>query len=255
LVKNFPAFISANVSAKAKAQGAVESRNEGKGYYLLRSLHHSFNIYVDASGNPDVLWDHHSYAGLRLALSLIYNPQSRIVKKCGWIKRNEIVKKAKDKVKIKSKAPVVKFGKIQYIWTNKEDCESGKSQVMKLISLDLVEKANLFVNEDYAAQKNLRAQCERVAFENATEEEKEMVVEVTMSSEDNYEKLTYSHPDLENTVETENEIKLNTSSKEDCIVTIETKPKDNEDCIVTIESKPKVKVVECNQQIEESELE
>jgi len=148
---------------------------------------------------------------LRVALPLIYNPQSSIVRGCRNLKRTTKVwnEKNKEDEKVTSEAPIVKYGKIDYIWTNKEECESGKSKVMNLVSLDLVERAMPFDSElkhnDFAKAKDIRLQCEVVAFENATEEEKAMAVEVSMSSEDNYEKLTYSHPLLENEEESEKE--------------------------------------------------
>lgn len=217
LKEKYPAFASADVSEKAKKQGAgVSSDYKDKGFYPLRfasALSRSSTrvAYGNSSGFRDWLYTGNTYAGLRVALPLIYNPHYSIVRCCRQEARTtkiwDIDKSAN--IVVASKAPVVNYGGIEYIWSNKEECESGKSKVMNLVSLKLVEKALPFDRQgnhnDYAKAEELRAQCERVAFENATEEEKEMAVEVTMSSEDNYEKLTYSYLLLENEEESEME--------------------------------------------------
>lgn len=199
LKEKFPAFASANVSEKAKMQGTVFSDvYKNKGCYLLRSAYSGSSIGIDIGHmNGTRKWDYVNsiVSGLRLSLSLKYNANSSVVKSLKNVERTtEVWAKERD-VEVKSVAPVVNYGGIDYIWTNKEECEAGKSNIMNLTSLDLVERAMSFdfdmKNNDFAKAKDIHMQCEVVAFENATEEEKAMAVEVEMSSENNYQNFSY----------------------------------------------------------------
>jgi len=202
--EKFPAFAGAVVSEIAKRQGAgINEDYNGNGYYPLRTRCEDdwHFYYVSSGGNCNAghyKRDGFGLAGLRVVLSLIYNPKSSIVRHCRNVFRaaKNYDRTAQRDLTKKSMAPVVFYAGNDYIWTNKEDCEEGKSKVMNLISLELPECVVFFKNpqdpNDYAkAAEKLHAQCERVAFENATEEEKAMAVEVEMSNEDDYEKVKY----------------------------------------------------------------
>ena len=204
----FRAFMSADLSEKAKKQGAFSDKSvfKGKGWYPLRSAWSGsatrifygtdlgFHIGDLPSGN---------HAGLRVAFKVIYNPDSSLVQGCRIEKRTTSVINVIDiysleidgnKINVTSSAPIVKFGGKDCIWLNKEDCESGKSKEMELWTLDLVERAVPFDKKmgtnDFAKATELIAQCDRVLKENCTKEELDMIVPVEMSSEDNYEKTT-----------------------------------------------------------------
>ena len=202
----FRAFMSADVSENAKEEKAFcSSEFKGKGWYRLRSPVSSSadSIYC---GDECGCLNYESYddlfAGLRVAFKIIYNPNSSLVKGCRIEKRTTLVyKKAKkNTINVTSSAPIVRFGGKDCIWLNKEDCESGKSKVMELWTLDLIERAMSFDDtepfglheetNDFAKAKKLIKQCDRVLKENCTKEEIDMIVPVQMSSEDNYEKTT-----------------------------------------------------------------
>lgn len=199
LKKKFPAFASAFVSDKAKAQGAyVDSDYEGKGHYPLRTAADPYSlIFFGHSSGMRVFYSSSSNsAGLRVALQVIYNPECDVVKSCKNEKRTTLVcneNNGQDE-NVTSEAPIVIFGKIKYIWLNKEECEAGTAKTMQLVSLDLLERAvpldiNGFHN-DYALAEALRGQVNRIAKENCTKEELDMIVPVAMSKEDGYAKAT-----------------------------------------------------------------
>ncbi len=197
--EKFRAFMSADVSAVAKNQGAwVSDSYKGKGYFPTRSplSESSSRVY---SGNPNGVrgWDYSNYehAGLRVALNLIYNPDSSLVKGCKNLKQTSLVydKQTGDDIKITSTAPIITVDGIQFIWLNKEECEAGTAKTMELWTLELVEKAEPFSKDgshnNYAKAEKLRAQCNRIVEDlaNKDAEFKELLVPVKMSSEDNYQ--------------------------------------------------------------------
>ena len=214
LEEKYPAFAGGELSEKAKKQGAWESiEYKNKGFYFLRTpiigssstIHGGHVFGVRARGTTSL-----ASAGLRVALGLIYNPKSSLVRGCRNLKLTSKGWNGEKEVYVTSTAPVVKYGGNDYIWTNKEECENGSAKIMSLISLDLIERAVPFAREfehnDYAKAEELRAQCERVAFKNATMEELKMAVEATMSSEDGYKSVKYNIPHKEDADESENEI-------------------------------------------------
>ncbi len=197
--RKYLAFMGAKLSEKARNDGAGESDDYIAGYFFLRSpfLGSTDRVYC---GHDDAARDWYyasaSNAGLRVAFNLIYNPECDLVRGCRMETRKALVwnpENGKDET-VESTAPIVKFGKYDCIWLNKEECESaytkGETAVMQLWTLDLVAKAEPFAenddHNDYAKAKKLRAQCESLF----TEEELAEMVEVEMSSEDGYEKAT-----------------------------------------------------------------
>ncbi len=221
LKEKYPAFVAAQLSRKAYEQNSSFNVSTDCGTYPLRNFH-SWECkgkfyYVNSYGKLECGWP--VGVGLRVALSLKYNRKSSIVRRCRLYTQEDcLVDYSGEKgvyhyETVTSIAPVVTFGGIKYIWTNKEDCENGKSQVMNCISLKLIERAEPFEivlgYVDYAQAENLHAQCERVAFANATKKEKAMVVEVEMSerrSKGYYESLSYQFS--KNADKYENEIEL-----------------------------------------------
>lgn len=207
LFGRYPAFASADVSEKAKEQDVYRDYSNKGVYYLRTTLPWKSSTPVDfvsSDGSHLIDMSLNYVPGLRVGLSLNYIPQSEIVSNCKKIKRTawvynetageDITKLSKKET---SKAPVVTYGGIEYIWLNKKECEKGESAVMQLISVDILCKAEPFTakgnKSDYATAVDLRAQCEKVAFENATEEEKAMVAEVIMSSNDGYKTMVYTN--------------------------------------------------------------
>ncbi len=199
IIKKFPAFASASLSEKAKKDGACENSDYKAGYYFTRTaLPGSSIIVMFVNDVGDLFWDIGDGigAGLRVALQTIYNPECNLVKGCKEVSRTaEIWDKEKRKaVKTTSKTPVVTFGKKDYIWLNKDECENGKEKSMRLVSLELIARAKPFDKDgdtnDYGSEeaKKLRQQCQDEAFEFATEEEKKLLVKVKLSEKDGYEK-------------------------------------------------------------------
>ena len=155
----FRAFMSADLSEKAMAQGAFCSSNyKGKGMYPLRSPFSDSDSIAHCENKPHnylkIAYGHDfgdigwfltpMYAGLRVAFKVIYNPDSKLVKDFRTEERTAL-KHGKKNI---SSAPIVKFGGKDCIWLNKEDCENGKSKEMELWTLDLVEKAVPFNRND-----------------------------------------------------------------------------------------------------------
>ncbi len=199
IMTKFPAFASASLSAKAKKDLAFENSDYKAGYYFTRTALPGSSDGVKYVGTDgDLRWTRsYNYdTGLRVALQIIYNPECNLVKGCKKVSRTAEIwdKKKGDTVKTTSKAPVVTFGKKDYIWLNKDECENGKEKSMRLVSLELIARAKQFDKDgntnDYGSEeaKELRQQCQYKAFEFATEEEKAMLVKVRLSEEDKYEK-------------------------------------------------------------------
>lgn len=224
--KKFPAFISSLMSDNAQEQrvtriaklATIIDKTEAKrdvkqhhmGQYFLRTPYFSDSVVAVEKGGTKIVNPSAEAEGLRVGISIVYNPDSAAAKSCRMITRTVVWSYGRFENKETSTAPIITFAGKEYVWINKEECESGKAQVMSCISLDLLAKAEPYYKEekkkvlffhvskdksvrhnDYAKAEELRAQCERVAFENASEEEKAMVVEVEMSSQDLYEDLTY----------------------------------------------------------------
>ena len=203
IIKKFPAFASASLSEKAKKEDAYKENYYKAGYYFTRTAlpgsSHTVK-YVDCGGHLFWISSNNTDAGLRVALQIIYNPECNLVKGCKEVSRTaEIWDEEKiEIVKTTSKAPVVIFGNKPYIVLILEECvkkyKKGNTAIMRLVSLELIARAKLFDRDektnDYGskAAKELRQQCEDEALEFATEEEKKMLVKVSLSEKDGYEK-------------------------------------------------------------------
>ncbi len=197
--EKYLAFMGAKLSEKARNDGAWASDDYKAGYFFLRSPLPGYTVKVFyGSRSATRIWrcTYDTNAGLRVAFNLIYNPQCDLVKGCRMETRKALVwnsENGKDET-VESTAPIIKFGKYDCIWLNKEECEAayakGEKVAMQFWTLDLVAKAEPFAEKgdhnDYAKAKKLRTQCKSLF----TEEELAKMVEVEMSSEDDYEKAT-----------------------------------------------------------------
>lgn len=204
----FRAFMSADVSEKAKDNGAFASDNYyNKGWYFLRSAVAGYSHGVWVGYNyVKRLWNYSSIhsAGLRVAFNLIYNPKCNLVKGCRIMERTTKVwdyEKYED-IEVTSKAPIVEYGGNKCIWLNKEECERGEASTMELWTLDLIDKAVPFDikgnHNDFAKATELIEQCYSALTENCTKEELDMLVPVEMSSKDGYERAVPIEQEQEN---------------------------------------------------------
>ncbi len=196
LANKFRAFASADLSERAEKEGARKSEHYGTGHYPTRSAHGtSFICYVAAYGALIDVRSNSSDSGVRVALQIIYNPNNSIVKSCHSVKRTAEIQITNFKVeKVTNVAPVVTFGKKEYIWLNKEECEAGTASTMELVSLVLVAKSVPFDKNngttDFALATEMHEQYLQLATEDCTKEELEMLVNVRMSEKDNYNSAT-----------------------------------------------------------------
>ena len=192
LTERFCAFASVDVSERAEKEGAWKSEHYGTGHYPTRSAHGtSFICYVTAYGALIDVRSNSSDSGVRVALQTIYNPNNSIVKSCHSVKRTAEIQITNFKVeKVTNVAPVVTFGKKEYIWLNKEECEAGTASTMELVGLVIVAKSVPSNKLDFALATEMHEQYLQLATEDCTKEELEMLVEVRMSEKDNYNSAT-----------------------------------------------------------------
>ncbi len=199
LKEKYRAFSSADCSKRAEKEGAFKSESYGTGWYYTRSAFagsSSFVYYVRHGGDLYRSCSSNVNTGVRVALQTIYNPNNSIAKGCRSVKRTaEIWDEQKQKAeKVTNEAPVVTFGKKEYIWLNKEECEAGTASTMELVSLELVAKSVPFDKNgdtnDFAQATEMHKQYLEIATEDCTKEELDMIVAVKMSEKDNYNSTT-----------------------------------------------------------------
>ena len=197
-MQKFPAFASADLSTMAKFQGAFESEGfKEKGYYFLRTPAESSYDEVEAvfpDGSCRTTGAFGVSAGLRVSVSLLYVADSIATRSCREVTKTSKVKINNVIKEITSTAPVIKYGEVDYIWLNREECENGSSKVMECVSLELVERAepldknyNVFGNS-----KEFLQQCYRAVFDTVTDYEKLLCVEVKLDILN--EKVEYNLP-------------------------------------------------------------
>lgn len=139
--------------------------------------------------------------GACLGISVVYDPESRLVRNS--IKR-DFIRHAYN-INNREQAglweevtdrnvPIVTFGDHEYIWYNKEECESGENPLMDLVILDMPECAKPFEPSgrynDYALATEQHEQYNRIALQGTNEEERNLLVQMSFSSNDRYEKGT-----------------------------------------------------------------
>ncbi len=198
--------VSAKVTEEAKKEGVYHyNEYSGNGMFFL-SYACPVSSYSLSYGLEDGArwWDfnYSRHVGLRIALQLIYNPKSTMIKTCQE-------KKVKTKIcdygepewtsggkykELEGTKCIVKFGGHDYVWLNKKECKSGKTLVMELWNDELEEKAVPFdiegIHNDYGKAEELRAQCTKYAFSKCTPEELAYVVTVKREKYDEYETST-----------------------------------------------------------------
>lgn len=206
----FRTFMCADLSEKVRNQyrGAGAIIIPLAGSYWLRSSGSILDVdYEDEAwvgernDTRSTAWCCSDKVFLRVALQLKYNPECKIVKDCKVVERaqwvfdseNGTIYSSEGKNRFfQSSAPIVTFGKKEYIWLNKKECERGVDKTMKLWSLKVLERAvpfsrkNYRGNNDFGKATELHAQIDRVAKEDCTEEELAMIVPVRMSDKDGY---------------------------------------------------------------------
>lgn len=201
IFSKFPAFSCAKLSKKAKQDNLYGDKINKSHSYYLRSPENTYPYLVqtiDCYGGRGTL-NSQFKDGLRVSIQLKYHPQSDIVKNCITISQTSKICDLKED-SITSTAPIVTFGKIKYIWLNKNECENNNEKTMRLTSLEILAKSVPFDDygqtNDYGSYftRQIRKQCENEAFGinfcDLTKEEKAMLVKVKLSSKDNYAKAT-----------------------------------------------------------------
>lgn len=196
--RKFPAFLSAKPSKEAIKKGVWQSSvYDGNGYYPLRTLAYSSNFYFcDKNGSYNLTLPSYDpmNSGVRIAFQIKYSPDLKILSTLKKTTKSSKIynEESKQDEFYTGVAPVIEFGGNKFIWLNKEKCENYEQENMILWSLELLEKTKPFndkyIVKDYAFASNLLKQCSDVLKRNCTPEELKMIVEVKLSSKDNYEK-------------------------------------------------------------------
>ncbi len=212
-------FISANLSEKAEGHGAsILSLPGVRWYYFLRSAcieqeNYKSDEVVGMSGYVAFMHMHVDIDnnGLRVAIQLKYNKDSAIFDSLHKVKQESLVdygylkniltilglQQIREKsvysissIEVCGEVPCIVYGGKEYIWLNKEECESGLSKTMKCWSLELLNRAVPFdkkgKNNDYSKAIELHKQCHNLVTENCTKEELDMLVKVKISDKEIY---------------------------------------------------------------------
>ncbi len=199
ILKKFPAYASAKLSERAQKEGCWKNATYGTGWYFTRSaLMDSSPRVLCGFDDGDLLYRHNycDHGSVRIALQIIYNPESNVVKSCEMKTKTELIfnRDSAQMEKVTTTAPIVVFGKKEYVWLNKEECENGTAKTMELVSVKLLARSVPFDKDgkstDFAKAVELQKQYFDVATENCTEEELEMLVPVVMNDKDNYNSAT-----------------------------------------------------------------
>ncbi len=198
LREKHPTFAGADVSIRAEREGVTRTWYRYSSFYT-RNAYKNSPYYVTIGtldGKLHEATTTQSDNGLRLSLHIVYNAESDIVKNHKQLSKKAIVwnKRTGKGEPVTSTAPVVVYGKKEYIWLNMEECEIDKAKTMELVSVKLLAKSAPFNRDtnssDFANAVELQKQCFDVATENCTEEELSMLVPVVMSDKDNYNTAT-----------------------------------------------------------------
>ena len=207
--------VSAKLTRNAKVRKEIDRFYNFKDTsdYPLSSAHNDHlslsygenGIYY---GKHDGTLDYNNSAyggyGLRVSTQIIYNPKFASIKNCREIEDEVDIYDCGDPIwnkgginrKISGKKYIVTFGGIDYVWLNKEECESGQALVMQLWNDKLDIAAYPFDmyeygrNRTYPSAVSLRKQCFEYVTENCTPEELAMLVTVRRTRRDGYESKT-----------------------------------------------------------------
>ena len=209
LRKKYPAFAGATLSLSAQFDGVYESKATQQGWFPLRTpvKDSESRIYF---GSPIGIAQEESAdrqkAGLRLYAQLKYVPTSKVVQGSQDMKKTSLVYTGDiDNIdrtcmeEVTSTAPCVSFAGINFVWFNKDECEAGQTNVMRLISVDLVTRAKAFKesgNDLAIAGEELLDQLFYWDTLLLEDEESELLIEGTLRREDDYETLVPTNKKL-----------------------------------------------------------
>ena len=205
LKAKYPAYASANVCGKAQ-EGGVDRVACGTGAYITRNAayldveeaelrDYDCIAFVDEFGELDGMELEGCIWGVRAMVHIAYDPDSKVVASCKNKDRTALItnEETGQVEKVTSTAPIVTFGKKQYIWLNQEECKNGQSKAMELVSMKIIDSyypAQDPLCDDYAQLEDLRWVCYDAVTEFCTDEEKASIVSVVMTDEDNFETAT-----------------------------------------------------------------
>lgn len=202
----FPAYASAKVCTKALERG-VEKDLCGMGAFLTRCAYRfdektgepdddvDCMAFVDEFGEVDGAEVEWCIWGVRPSVIIEYDPNSKVVASLKEKEKTALIfdEETEQIKKVTSVAPIVRFGKKEYIWMNEEACETGVSPTMSLISVKILD--GYVAVEDpmvdiYGELEELQDACYDAVTEYCTPEEKASIVKVGMRGEDNFERAT-----------------------------------------------------------------
>ncbi len=199
LYKNYTAFTPANISDKAKQMGVKESETEtSKGYWTTSIAAYGEEnavMFVEPDGSLNDYVGYKSDAGLRICCYILYDINSKIFKESKMETRTAdvFIYSKHQKVKVTSTAPIISIDNTKFIWLNKEDNENDNINVSQLISLDILEKAEIFCQKglsltSYLLADKIREQCNRATIKLAknSEEFKRLLLPIEIIGNNNH---------------------------------------------------------------------
>ena len=199
------AFETADLSIEARDNGAYKNEKTSSGYYFTRFGAGNRYAYVDCGGIVDYYFSSAPDSGLRPEIFIEFDPSD--LKKVKMVKRIAIIKRGKtsdchDYVEkerlVVGEAPTIKYGGNDYIWMNMEECKSGQSVAMELVSLSLIDKAVPLdrngETSDYADALEYHAQMDRCVYQKASPQELARIIPVKLKTEDggDYQSSTFA---------------------------------------------------------------
>ena len=197
LLSKYPVFASAQLSDRAKEEGAFEDQSTETGWYFTRSKgENGLVLLVGQCGGFMSYYGGVKDTGLRVCVQLKYDQQSEVVQSCYLKKKKATIwdPQTKTRQRLSDKAPVVTFGGNEYIWLNKEECENENAKTMELVSVELLAKAVPFdesgLGNDYIKASKLHEQAYNIATLKCSPQERAMIVPVVISDKDGYATAT-----------------------------------------------------------------
>lgn len=199
--ERFPAFFSSEIANGDETNEIDPKYKQYKtGPYLTRTVERSHqdngteeqpDVFcvsqdgglVDGYGAYNSSWYY-----VRFEILVPYDKTSDIVKNCKMVDRAgpsmPLTYSTFNKTPVieTSTAPIVPFGNLEYIWLNKQECETGKNNLMDLVVLKLHLKnypqCGRFASENltYETATSLHDQMRSFVRSNCTEKEWEMIV-------------------------------------------------------------------------------
>lgn len=200
--ERFPSYASANVTGKAKDSG-VERVMCGTGDYVTRCAYvfdsedaalydYDCIAFADEFGELDGAEVECGIWGIRASVQILYDEKSKVVASCKQKERTAFVHNDETNriEKVSSVAPIVMFGKKEYIWMNIEECKANDSPVMRLVGVKIIDgyyPVNDPLCDKYSNLEELQDWCFEAVTEFCSDEEKKSIVSVVMTDEDNFE--------------------------------------------------------------------